>query len=59
VENTNLKILKKTEIKIMARTTPDKAELKRNIVNIKKFLQQQDCGMIDSGIELLGVWIKS
>ena len=40
------------EIKIMARTAPDKAELKRNIANIKKFLQQRDFGMIDSGIEL-------
>jgi len=36
----------------MARTTPDKVELKRNIANIKKFLQREDCGMIDSGIEL-------
>ena len=36
----------------MARTTPDKAELKRNIVNIKKFLKKRDFSMIDSGIEL-------
>ena len=36
----------------MARTTPDKAELKRNIVNIKKLLKQRDFSMIDSGIEL-------
>jgi hypothetical protein len=36
----------------MARTAPDEAELKRNIANIKKFLQHRDFGMIDSGIEL-------
>ena len=33
-------------------TKATRAELKRNIANIKKFLQHRDFGMIDSGIEL-------